>query len=276
MDADSSSSSRGRVGNTKQPSPQSRWCFTHNNYTAEDITTYSSRFKELCVGYAFQEEKGETTGTPHLQGVFWLKRKLRFTALKKIFDKAHLEPCRNWEASWEYSLKEATKCGNQYFMEKKNEDETQRWVQEIPELFSWQKMVLDYVSKEPDSRTILWVHDSPGNRGKTTFVKYLMTHHDDICLLGAGQGKDILFAVANFYKMFKRTPRVCLVHYPRDVNKINYSTLEDLKDMCFFSCKYESNAIVGPCPHVVVFSNQMPDLSHWSDGRCVLIDLDEV
>ena len=62
-------------------------CFTINNYTDDDIDNISLLPTNY---YVFGIEVGET-GTPHLQGYFELSRRMRFTAIKKILPRAHLE-----------------------------------------------------------------------------------------------------------------------------------------------------------------------------------------
>ncbi|QMW68785.1 replication-associated protein [Crucivirus-306] len=46
------------------------WCFTHNNYTQEDIQVIRTAWPALhgFMGVMFEEEKGEAKATPHLQG----------------------------------------------------------------------------------------------------------------------------------------------------------------------------------------------------------------
>ncbi|AYP28895.1 MAG: putative viral replication protein [Cressdnaviricota sp.] len=46
------------------------WCFTHNNYTPNDIEIIKTAWPSLdgFMGVMFEEEKGEAKATPHLQG----------------------------------------------------------------------------------------------------------------------------------------------------------------------------------------------------------------
>lgn len=71
-----------------------RWIFTLNNWTPaefEAITGSVDNFDYLCIG----RERGDS-GTPHLQGFFVLKTKLRFNNVKVLpgFTRAHLEISR--------------------------------------------------------------------------------------------------------------------------------------------------------------------------------------
>lgn len=85
------------------------WCFTLNNYTPEDIDTLTqSKFQ-----YIFQEEKGEN-GTAHLQGLLCSNNAVSFNSIKKLIPKAHIEACKNKNASINYCKKGETRCGMVY------------------------------------------------------------------------------------------------------------------------------------------------------------------
>lgn len=70
--------------------PQSRrWCFTVNNPpNGAALPALISAAEYLVVGH----EVAPTTGTPHLQGYVFLKRKTRFTGVQKLLPPgAHIE-----------------------------------------------------------------------------------------------------------------------------------------------------------------------------------------
>lgn len=60
------------------------WCFTHNNYTEDDIKFWEN-FN--CKYIIYGKEVAPTTGTPHLQGYFRLEIQITFKALKKKLPK---------------------------------------------------------------------------------------------------------------------------------------------------------------------------------------------
>lgn len=84
------------------------WAFTLNNYTDEEV-------KELLsvsnCEYVFQEEKGEETGTLHLQGFLKFKDGKTMSAVKKINERMHLEVGKNEFALKNYCTKAATRNG---------------------------------------------------------------------------------------------------------------------------------------------------------------------
>ena len=72
-----------------------KWCFTINNYTEEDEQNLLDELTPDKVVYAIVgREKGES-GTPHLQGYVYFKRRLKMSTAKATLGKtAHLEPAR--------------------------------------------------------------------------------------------------------------------------------------------------------------------------------------
>lgn len=65
------------------PAPCVRYCFTFNNYTDEDVALIQDFAEEHTRYLIFGKEIAPTTGTPHLQGFFILKKKNRMTWLVK-------------------------------------------------------------------------------------------------------------------------------------------------------------------------------------------------
>ena len=66
-------------------------------------------------------------------------------------------------------------------------------------------------------------------------------------------------------------PKVVLINMPRSSGGfISYSGIEQIKDMFFFSGKYEGGMICGKCPHVVIFANEPPDEGMMSMDRWVI------
>lgn len=61
-----------------------------NNYTTEEYTHLSNWGVAKCVYFIIGEEVGEE-GTPHLQCYFQVGVDIRFSTLKKLFPRAHIE-----------------------------------------------------------------------------------------------------------------------------------------------------------------------------------------
>ena len=49
--------------------------------------------------------------------------------------------------------------------------------------------------------------------------------------------------------------------------KISYDGIEEIKDMMFYSGKYEGGMVVGKCPRFIVFANNPPIFEKMSADR---------
>jgi len=63
---------------------------------------------ELVAEWGWQDERCPLTNTLHRQGYLRTKRQVRFSQLKKILPKVHIEPAKNWDALRKYCEKEDT------------------------------------------------------------------------------------------------------------------------------------------------------------------------
>lgn len=80
------------------------WGIVINNYTADDLVTVSTFFKEKCVCGVYGLEVGES-GTPHIQGYFKMQKQALLSTLKKTFATAHFDMIRSPIKAWLYCLK---------------------------------------------------------------------------------------------------------------------------------------------------------------------------
>jgi hypothetical protein len=252
----SSNSSKGKSGNTKQISPAKHWVFTLNNHTLENIKNIeeSSSIKR----YSFQEETGES-GTPHLQGYIEFITKRRPKSIFENFN-AHWEKCKRIKDAIAYTQKEDTRTGNQYL----------KGIKKIrplsyikyDDLYPWQKKISDLCKTEPDDRTINWLWEQTGNVGKSALVRHLCIMHG--ALLVSGKAADIKYQIANA----REVPEIIIWDIPRTArNYVNYCALEEVKNGCFASNKYESKMIIINSPHVICFANFEPEYANMSEDR---------
>lgn len=266
MTRTNSSNSSTRSGNTRQISPAKHWCFTLNNYTIDDINNIKQISSSIVPKYVFQEETGEN-GTKHLQGYVQFKDKRRPKGIFKN-KKIHWEKTRNIKASIEYCQKEDTRSGEVFYrgIPKKYQISIRHWQ-------PWMYEVLGEVDNEPDERKITWVWEPEGNRGKTIFSKWLYLNRPNVLVL-SGKAADMKHAIVQYIEKNNIHPRTILVNVPRSkLEFISYTGLEEVKDMFFFSGKYEGGMVCGPNPHIIVMANAEPDREKMSDDRWKIINI---
>ncbi len=253
-----------KVGNTIRPSSSIHWCFTYNNYQKCDIQTVRITLDRMARKFVFQEEIGEN-GTPHLQGYVAFKKRCRPLGIG-MSDKIHWEKCRSPMHSIAY-------CSDP----KKRAPEGRVFVKGvvIPEIikvldpqkfYPWQKRYLSLLKEEPDDRTIHWVWEATGNVGKSAFTKYLVVKED--ALIVSGKGSDIKYGVVSYFQKKLSNPKIIIIDIPRSMLQyISYTAIEEIKNGCFFSGKYECCTHVQNCPHVLIFANEEPDYEKMSSDR---------
>jgi len=266
-------------GNTK-PSPKASrgWCFTLNNYTDDEYKTIKEFVINKTDKYIIGKEIGEQ-GTPHLQGYIYVKQKIRFTTLKNLCNRLHLEIARG---SPEDSLKYCSKDGN-FETNIKIKISSDDFIKQVEqEVFDdeyknvvwkpWQKQILDIIETKPDNRTIHWYYENEGNTGKSFLTKYISLKYNVIIADGK---KDNIFNQVNvMMREQQQIPAVIILDVPRrNQGYVSYGVLEQLKNGMIYSGKYEGGRCIFKSPHVIVFSNSLPDTSEMSADRWHIVNI---
>jgi len=273
-----SSSEEGNIKPPRQCSPAKGWAFTVHKVTKtgkilteEILSSISSKIREsgLCIDRAcMSHEVGEAGETPHIQGYIRFETKKRpLEIFKSICD---------WVAWFsakgtaEQNLKYCSKENAPFFMLG-----FPKPVKTIDPSYQWEKDIIEIIKDEPDDRTIHWYWSEEGCAGKTSFCKYLTVHHGAIAL--SGKAGDRRNGVIEYTKKNNDTPKLVCIPIPRSFNTdyLNYEGIENIKDMYFFSGKYEGGMVCGNCPHVFVFANEPPDLSKMSRDRWMIHQIDK-
>lgn len=264
------------LGNTSLNSPHKdlkqcinslKFCFTFNNYTEKDKKCLSFVFNKICKKWIYGEEVGES-GTRHLQGWVFFKKKTRpiqCKDLKEFRGKIHWEKqkARNYMDAIQYCWKgnetdTATDVpatdfigdyGGMLLPQKLN-------IPDYKDLYDWELLILDLIKGKPHSRNIYWFYDRKCGAGKTTFCKYLIEHHNAIIL--GSNANNMKHGIMSFKEKHNVTPELIVMNFTKTQDKVSYIGIEECKDMCFFSGKYESNMICGNCPHLIIFANEKP------------------
>jgi hypothetical protein len=265
---DSSSSSKG--GNTstplvnKQISPAKRWCLTWNNYTFD----WEEHLKKIISSkvpnkYIIGKEIS-SSGTKHLQGYIEFSKKIRPSSLQ-LSNKIH------WEKSKGNRQTNITYCS-------KDNDFITNFVIVKPykidiEFYDWQERLFTILKGEPDDRTIFWVWEPEGCRGKTTFQKWVFLNMERVVVL-SGKAADMKHQIVMYKQKNDFLPKIVLINVPRtSIDYLSYTGVEEIKDMFFFSPKYEGGMVCGSNPHVMIFANNRPRLEAMSEDRWHLIEV---
>ena len=278
----SSNSSKGpEGGNTKPPqekkkqiSPKKHWCFTHPNYTEEDIAMWKKKALDPNVELlVFQTEMAPSTGLIHLQGTISFHDKVR--PLNEISSKkVHWEPRKgNKQQSCLYCVKLEEVRPEPYlkFCHGWRAPEIIRTI--TPDRW-WQQEIIKIVEEEPDDRTIHWYWSEAGGIGKTAMLKYLNVHYGAIPC--SGKGADMRNAIRDYAETNGYTPKIIIVPIPRSfsVEYLSFEGIEQAKDMIFYSGKYEGGVVCGNPPHLIVLANVAPDESKMSADRWHVVCID--
>lgn len=261
----SSSNKDPQSGNTRQIAPAKNWVFTLNNYIKADIDELL-KFQS-STKMVFQEEIGEQ-GTPHLQGVISFEKKVRPKNIFNFSQAAHWEKMKGtFEQARDYCSKEDTrKPGSQPYT-KGVKLPTSRKLDIITELRPGFQSYVDCIIKgKPDDRCIYWFYEEHGNMGKSALAKYICFHYNAI--ICSGKAADIKYMCVKYNEKNGFYPEIIICDIPRTAeNYLSYAGLEEVKNGCFMSSKYECDVVLMNPPHMICFSNFHPDVSTMSIDR---------
>lgn len=244
------------ISSSLQISPSIRWCFTLNNWTQDEfiqICAIVPKYCKMCIIGSEGDDK-----TPHLQGYIEFitkKRPLSVFSNKRI----HWEKCKgDRKSNLDYCSKEEDVIFEypQKFKLK---------VLNIDLFYKWQRDILEKINEEPNERTVLWVYEEEGNVGKSAFTKWAVVNKNALFCNG-GKAQDILNLCFN-HDM--ETSNLIIWDMPR-ANKglISYTAIESIKNGLICNTKYETGVKVFNPPHILIFSNYMPqDIDQLSKDR---------
>lgn len=235
------------------------WFFTFNNYEEKDIQILINKFSEpFCESYVFEKEVGKS-GTPHLQGVIFLKEKMRWSEFK-LSNKISWFKTKNNENAIKYCQKEHYENGSEIWSKG---IKIKKRLKLIEPNRPYQKLILDILSKEPNDRTMYWFHEPDGGVGKSQFVKYLVSKFKAI-FIDEGKKADIMNTVLSYYKLGNDMERFIFDVPRQNMNKISWKSIESIKNGLIYSPKYEGGVCVFNSPHIIIFSNFPPDVDEFT------------
>lgn len=255
-------------GNTRnRPNPAVHWFCTWNNYLEDDLKKFDSICRDVCKRFCWQREIGSKSGIHHVHAYVHFSKKSRPMSVFKFTGDIHWEKARGTRPKYletiDYVTKERTRDGEPVFFNIKRPKK----VKTIVNLYPWQQKIVDMIKKDPDDRSIHWYWESKGNAGKSALVKYLCVHHG--ALICAGKAADMKYLVAKYMEDNDGvSPEILIFDVPRSYKKyISYTGIEEIKNGCFCSTKYECGMVITNPPHVLVFANTKPDIDQMSKDR---------
>lgn len=274
----SKSSSVKRPGNTEPGALSSRnWFFTYNNFYNEFAGVQEFRENlensRIILKFLFQHEKGEH-GTEHLQGIITLNKAYNLKYMKDfINNKIHWEIAKNVKDCLKYCSKSETRIDGPWFKVYEPPEEEYLDIITKEELFEWQLQLLEIIKKKPCKRSIYWIYDPIGGAGKTIFMKWLIQNEKNIFFTNGGRKSDIINYVYNNKEKIGLKLNWCLIYdFPRKVTSdyISYDSIENVKDGVICNNKYECGSFICNSPHIIIFSNHLPNTSNLSKDRWII------
>jgi len=131
-------------------------------------------------------------------------------------------------------------------------------------LRTWQEGLHQLIDDfEADPRHVVFYVDEEGGKGKSYFQRWMLTKYPQrVQLLGIGKRDDLAHTIDESKDVF-------LINVPRgQMEFLQYTILEQLKDRVVFSPKYNSRTkFLQRVPWVIVFSNEMPDFEKMTNDR---------
>jgi hypothetical protein len=256
----------------KRLSQRKRWCFTWNNYPVDGMDALFDCFTKLDAEFIMGLEVGESK-TPHIQGYVEFQKACRYSALG-------LPKTIHWEAAKgnrQANLNYCSKDGEFRCSPKMKPPRKLKLITPGGPGYEWETDILEDLKEEPDDRRICWYWSEDGKTGKTSFCKYVLNTHQDVIVTG-GKAADIRNQISDYKKNNDKVPDIILINIPRsfDQSYLSYEGIENIKDMIFYSGKYEGGMIgVGdPSPHLYIFANEPPNEAKCSADRWQIVNID--
>ena len=138
----------------------------------------------------------------------------------------------------------------------------------------FQAQVIAKVNTPPDDRRIHWVYNPKGCGGKSKLMKWFRFNDPDVARVGLGSATQIKTSI-----IAKGPHRAYMVDLPRvrgtdEKQQELFSALEEIKNGWVESPMYgKADELLMEPPHVWVFSNELPTLSHCTLDRWAVWEL---
>lgn len=223
--------------------------------------------------WAYQQERGEQTGSLHWQCRVSLQEKCTEARARTLFPSAHISPTSNAnKGNRFYVMKEDTRVAGPWTSE---DVYVPKQVRRMRGLLPWQQSVVDKCEFVPTTdaeldeqeRAVDVIVDTRGGQGKTKLGLWLATKGKGHILPCVGDRQSLIRSVQN------RPPRsIYLVDIPRaGLNKKQMTELiagiEQIKSGYITDERFRWKETFMDSPHVWVFCNRAPDTALLTGGR---------
>lgn len=240
----------------------------------EQKVEWTNFFKGYAKKWGFQNEMS-ATGYDHGQGRFSLTSKKRFEDLKKLMDDNslsgyHLSPtCAKIAKSGDlfYVIKADTRIAGPWTDQDVQEEKVfTKQLQKIKELYPYQKSIVEYL-KEWEDRKILCIIQPSGDVGKSGFCEYLEYRDLAYEIPPMNDMQDIMQCVMGLPTKWT----AFTIDMPKAMKKDRlapfFAGLESLKNGVAYDKRYSFKKRRMDRPHIIVFTNSMPDTDLLSVDR---------
>ncbi len=235
-----------------------------------------SFFKSIAKRYTIAKERGVAAGKCHWHIIFSLPDggKRRGSTLIKLFaavtgvdaSNIHAMPVHDFNAAMKYTGKADHTLEYGPYTSDPTYLGLDLRVLDMP--YPWQGELIEAIKQSPDDRTIIWIRGH-GNDGKSKLLKKIVhTGDGDTQVLGVGDAAQLASAVCS-----EKPYRVYLLDIPRvGMEKKHqlglFATIEAVKNGMVASHMYgKHKRLMFEPPHVIVFSNDLPDTSLLTQDR---------
>ncbi|AJD07512.1 replication-associated protein [Odonata-associated circular virus-16] len=258
-----------------------RWCFTWNNYDDNVVTAIKERLESKDIlRYIVGFEIGEKEKTPHLQGYFEFTGQIARRP-SEMWDNYNLGRFFKCKGTAEENHAYCSKSGN-YFQGGdwsilKNKEPLPIEVLKDEDLYPFQKSIIDIIDGPVIKGHIHWICDLKGQNGKTELLRKLVVERNLKFTYG-GKKADIINLIYNNKQYYLTTKNAAMVYNlgrSEDLEKVSYTSMEQISDGLISNTKYETGCFVMNHPHIIVLANGMPSIRSMTMSRWIIYKIND-
>ena len=94
-------------------------------------------------------------------------------------------------------------------------------------------------------------------------------------IVSGGKSADMKNQIVEYKKIHDRCPKYIILDIPRqNLDYISYQGIEEVKNMLFYSGKYEGKMIIGNKPFVLMLMNEEPEKEMLTLARWRIYNID--